>query len=320
MEEAGRLNAFVPPFRFSSFFSPEDTLLCAIASEAALAHARTIKTSNDRGTPDPLRIVELTTGSGLVGMHLLRLESGSTLLGLDVDPVAIDTASKNARVLGLAGRARFDCADLWCSRSAAILERHTPQLLICNPPYVPEPPRGKMAIEAGAGFDGTAHLVRAIELASKVEPRAIALSWCSLSNPGQIVREAQHAGYMLDSLFIVAIADGEYSGPAHEHLRALPRAYINESREVNHEVAPDGSSRFAYLLMSGNFSRHARIDTPSHHAVEDICSSFAEDGLGALKNAVAPVPVRSWILDRWDELRLRAMMHGGIAEGSRALA
>src|SRR5688572_1566854 len=36
IDEAGRLRAFLPPFRFSSFFSPEDTLLCAIAAEAAL--------------------------------------------------------------------------------------------------------------------------------------------------------------------------------------------------------------------------------------------------------------------------------------------
>ncbi len=36
-EAAGRLERFVPPFRFTSFFAPEDTLLCVIAAEEALA-------------------------------------------------------------------------------------------------------------------------------------------------------------------------------------------------------------------------------------------------------------------------------------------
>src|SRR5687767_7303022 len=83
IDEAGRMRAYVPPFRFTSFFSPEDTLLCTIAAEAALARARTMRRLNGRAL-DPLRIAELTTGSGLVGLHLLRLEKGSRLIGLDV--------------------------------------------------------------------------------------------------------------------------------------------------------------------------------------------------------------------------------------------
>lgn len=312
------MRAFVPPFRFSSFFSPEDTLLCAIASEAALAHARTIPRSDGRRA-ESLRIAELTTGSGLVGMHLLRLERGSTLAGLDIDPNAIDTAARNARYLGLTRRARFDCADLWSAKTRSVLADYLPHLLICNPPYVPESPRTKLAVEAGAGTDGTAHLMRAIELANELKPRAMALSWCSLSNPAEVVRAAERAGYSLDSLFIAVIADGEYSGMAHEHLRSLPHAYINESSDIRAQVAPDGSSRFAYLLMAGNFSRRAN-GIESAPAIQNICASFATDGLAALENPVAPIPVRSWILDRWDELRLRAFMHGSITEASQALA
>jgi hypothetical protein len=200
-----------------------------------------------------------------------------------------------------------------------LLAAYLPQLVICNPPYVPEPAQAKLAVEAGAGTDGTAHLMRAIELANQLKPRALALSWCSLSNPAEVVRAAEHAGYSLDSLFIAVIADGEYSGMAHEHLRSLSHAYINESAEVRAQVAPDGSSRFAYLLMAGNFSLRAD-GIASAPAVENICASFATDGLGALENPIAPIPVRSWILDRWDELRLRAFMHGSIAEASQALA
>ena len=313
LTEAGRLRTFVPPFRFTSFFSPEDTLLCTIASEAALAHARSPRRATG-WIQEPMRIAELTTGSGLVGLHLLLLEHGSRLSGLDVDPAAVRIAAKNARLIGVHGRAKFDCADLWSDATVASLTAYNPHLVICNPPYVPEPDAGRLELEAGAGPDGTAHLMRTIELAEKTRPRAMALSWCSLSDPGKIVREAGSIGYSLNSLFVVAIADGEYSGSVHDYLRRLPRAFICEARETVEAVAPDGSGRFSYLLIAGDFSRMTpragRDEHSAADAVERICREFADHGISALRSPIAPVPVRTWLFDRWDELRLRAFLHG----------
>ena len=303
IDEAGRLRAFLPPFRFSSFFSPEDTLLCAIAAEAALSHARK--------PGGALRIAELTTGSGLVGLYLLRLEHGSTLAGFDVDDGAIGTARANAVMLGLSRRARFECIDLWSPGTVVGLNEYQPDLLVCNPPYIPEPPDNPMAIEAGSGPDGTSHLLHTIEIASRVQPRAVALSWCSLSDPGAVIREAERAGYSLNSLFVVAISDGDYSGSVHSYLRGVEKSYLNEHVETLKSVAPDGAARFAYLLMSGNFSRVAPIHSAAS-AVERICLDFAEKGIAALHDPVAPVPVRTWLLDRWDEMRMRAFLHGGV--------
>ncbi len=314
IDEASRLRAFAPPFRFTSFFSPEDTLLCVCAAEAALAHARTPGSIVRQESRDPLRIAELTTGSGLVGLHLLRIEHGSRLAALDVDPTAVETARANAGTLGLHDRAQFDCIDLRSDSTTTMLSDYAPNLLICNPPYVPEPPDWSLELEAGAGEDGTAHLMRTIELAETIKPRAMALSWCSLSDPARIVREAEASGYVLNSLFVVAIADGEYSGMVHEHLRSLPHAYINESDELLSVVAPDGAARFGYLLMAGDFSPAlaGRSSTASGDAVARLCSDFASNGIQALVNPIAPVPVRAWLLDRWDELRLRASLHGEV--------
>jgi len=260
-----------------------------------------------------MRLAELTTGSGLVGLHLLLREHDSRLAGLDVDPAAVGIATRNARLVGVNGRAKFECADLWSDATVVALTTYQPHVMICNPPYVPEPPGGKLELEAGAGPDGTAHLMRTIELADKVRPRTMALSWCSLSDPGRVVREAKSIGYSLNSLFIVAIADGEYSGSVHDYLRSLPKAFINERPDTIDAVAPDGSGRFAYLLIAGDFSRsksRGDRDEGSAEAVERICREFVELGLDALRNPIAPVPVRTWLLDRWDELRLRAFLHG----------
>lgn len=316
IDEAARLRAFVPPFRFTSFFSPEDTLLCVCASEAGLAHARipgTIETSPRR----PLKICELTTGSGLVGLHLLRIERESRLLGFDVDPLAVVTAQQNAKTLGLNSRARFECVDIWSDNMPQLLREFGPRLMVCNPPYVPEPADNRLELEAGSGEDGTAHLVRTLELAGFVKPPSLALSWCSLSDPGRVVRQAESIGYSLDSLFVVLIADGEYSGSVHDHLRKLPHAYISESSETRKALATDGSARFGYLLMAGNFSlsdktRSARPGSDA--SVERICREFSESGIDSLINPITPVPVRTWILDRWDELRLRASLHGKVSK------
>lgn len=303
------MRAFVPPFRFTSFFSPEDTLLCAIASEAALAHARSLQRHEGRSL-DPLRMAELTTGSGLVGLHLLRLERGSTLSGIDVDSEAVEIAGRNARMLGLAARARFERIDLWSEETNESLRSFRPHLLICNPPYIPEPPGLPLEIEAGAGREGTAHLLRTIELAAETGPRAMALSWCSLSDPVGIVEAAAATGYALNSLFVVAIADGEYSGSVHSYLRTLSNSWMNEEPATVSAVAPDGSGRFAYLLMAGDFSRSANDAYRGVEAVRHICEQFSAKGLEALRSSGLSIPVRSWVLDRWDELSLRVFLHG----------
>jgi hypothetical protein len=125
-----------------------------------------------------------------------------------------------------------------------------------------------------------------------------------------IVDAAARKGYVLNSLFVVAIADGEYSGSVHSYLRTLPRAWMNEQPATVGAVAPDGSGRFVYLLMAGDFSRSSSEASRGIEAVGQLCQRFSEIGLEALRNTSAAIPVRSWVLDRWDELRLRVFLHG----------
>ena len=136
------------------------------------------------------------------------------------------------------------------------------------------------------------------------------LSWCSLSDPAKVLNAAGDAGYSLNSLNIVAIADGEYSGAVRDYLRSLPRAYINEHPDTVAAVGPDSSARFSYLLMAGDFSVDREPNGRTADAVQEICERFANEGLSSLVHPSARVPVRTWMLDRWDEMRLRAFLHG----------
>ncbi len=336
LDEAWRLEPFVPPFVFSAFFSPEDTLLCVCAAEGARALLPQAP-SDDSG----LRIAELTSGSGLVGLHLLRSDSAATLLGLDIDNEAEAIARHNAESLGLSSRSRFVTSDLWAPTTIELLKTERPQLLVCNPPYVPEPPGMCMQLEAGAGPHGTAHLLRALELARDIQPDALALSWCSLADPARVMVAADAAGYELRRLYVSAISDGEYSGSVHSYLRELGDCYINEDPDTLSVLASDGCARFGYLLLAGAFARRGQSGDVSALAsdknaaisaadrspsveginrnvgaaafVQKLCKDFAVDGVAALSaydEATAPFPVHCSVLDRWAELQLRAMLHG----------
>jgi len=321
LDEAWRLEPFVPPFRFSAFFSPEDTLLCVCAAESARRqfHRR-------NGTrKEPLCVAELTSGSGLVGLRLLCDDAHATLLGLDIDEEAVDVSTQNAQVLGLSDRSRFVRSDLWSEATLRLLETDQPHLLVCNPPYVPEPPGMSIQLEAGAGPQGTAHLLRTLEIAQRVQPDVLALSWCSLSDPASVVATAEDCGYTLTDLFVTAIADGEYSGSVHSYLRDLDNCYINADPETLAILAPDGSGRFAFLLFAGVWReagsrkreavvQHDRYDTAD--LVRAMCEDFARDGLAyepRFPLPSSPFPLfHPYILSRQDELHLRVMLHGAM--------
>jgi hypothetical protein len=331
IDEAWRLTPFTPPFSFSAFFSPEDTLLCACAADAArkLITAATAESAGDA----TYQIAELTSGSGLVGLYLLGRDCNATLLGLDIDSEAKRIAEQNALRLGLGTRARFERSDLWSPSTIEMLEAQRPRMMVCNPPYVPEPPGTTMQIEAGAGPHGTAHVLRALEIAQRVQPDVLALSWCSLADPAGIVSAAESSGYRLHTLLVSAVADGEYSGSVHSYLRDLDKCYINEQSETLEIIAPDESARFAYLLLAGLFVRDGGsgkgealsgrqeaggrrrglgADGVAGAAVGKICADFARDGVRTLASATTPFALHCSILNRWDELRLRIMLHGEI--------
>ena len=323
--EGHRLTRFRPPFRFTSFFAPEDTLLCVLAAETALLRVTADPTNEGEGDARALRIVELTAGSGLVGFRLLDAARNARLLGVDVDEEAPEVAAANAEVLGHAARSRFARASMWSPELERELASVPVDIMVCNPPYIPEPPGTSLPVEAGAGPDGAAHLRRALELAERTGPAALALSFCSLADPVGVVREAERIGYALEALYAVVIPDGEYSGAVYEYMRGLSTAYLCETPETIAAIAPDGSARFAYLLLAGAFRAGApaagggwKADPligagagePASHALERLLEDFAVRGVEALDVPQLPCPVTSWLLDRWDEVALRAIVHG----------
>lgn len=85
----------------------------------------------------PLRILDLGTGSGCLLLALLSEFPNASGIGADISPGALDVARANAARLGFASRAQFIECDLraadWPLRVGGLFD-----LLIANPPYIPD--------------------------------------------------------------------------------------------------------------------------------------------------------------------------------------
>ena len=135
----------------------------------------------------PLSILDLGTGSGCLLLALLSELPAATGLGLDISAAALEVARRNARNLGLSGRARFEVGDWagdWPGDGAGVWSGDggagpddSWQVIISNPPYITDDEIGELAPEVArydpklaltAGSDG-------LDAYRKLLPRAAGL-------------------------------------------------------------------------------------------------------------------------------------------------
>ncbi len=79
----------------------------------------------------PLSLLDLGTGSGCLLLSLLSELPAAWGVGIDASPAAVSMARRNARDLGLAGRAHFVAGDWGASLTGPF------DIVVSNPPYIP---------------------------------------------------------------------------------------------------------------------------------------------------------------------------------------
>lgn len=84
------------------------------------------------GTAGPKRVLDLGTGPGTLLLAALDIWNEATGLGIDLSRQALSYASANARRLGFESRLKLIQGD-WAKGLAETFD-----LVLCNPPYVPE--------------------------------------------------------------------------------------------------------------------------------------------------------------------------------------
>ena len=87
-----------------------------------------VKIVRSKGHP---RALDMGTGSGVIGIHLLKTGPGSVVC-TDISPGALAVARKNARAFGLQTGIEFLASDLF----SAIKKGRTFDLICANLPYV----------------------------------------------------------------------------------------------------------------------------------------------------------------------------------------
>lgn len=99
----------------------------------------------------PLEILDLGTGTGCILLTLLAELPNARGLGIDISPLAVATAEKNAARHGLAGRARLEVRDGPAGIGGSF------DLVVSNPPYIASADIAGLSPEV-RGFDPPAAL------------------------------------------------------------------------------------------------------------------------------------------------------------------
>ena len=97
---------------------------------------------NSRSTTWPPRILDVGTGTGAIALSLAHHWSEAAITATDISSSALDIARINAESLGFEDQIRLLQGDL-----LAPVSGETFDLIVSNPPYVPESDRDTLAVE-----------------------------------------------------------------------------------------------------------------------------------------------------------------------------
>jgi release factor glutamine methyltransferase len=108
-----------------------ETIVEAARDHALLQHPKTAA----------LRVLDLGTGTGALLLALLAEFPNATGTGVDVSPMAVDVARRNASLNGLASRATFATGH-WAADASGFFD-----IIVSNPPYIPSGDIGGLETE-----------------------------------------------------------------------------------------------------------------------------------------------------------------------------
>ena len=79
--------------------------------------------------------MDIGTGTGVLGLLLLQ-KGAASVIGTDIDPRAVACAQENAKF--------FKVEDRFTIEERALYPQGRADLVVCNPPWVPEPPKNRV--------------------------------------------------------------------------------------------------------------------------------------------------------------------------------
>ena len=158
------------------------------------------RTGEDARPPGELRVLDLCTGSGCVGIAIAKQLKQARVVATDVSSVALEVARGNAARVGVSDRVEFREGDLWSAAGDDTFD-----VIVSNPPYIPDdewadvPANVKKYEPESAlrgGVDGMDVVSRVIDGAwPRLKPGGLVMVEVAASRAAEALKLAQSAGW-----------------------------------------------------------------------------------------------------------------------------
>lgn len=116
----------------------ERVLIPRPETELLVEHALECLGMTGRGGSGQAKVLDIGTGSGCIAVTMAKLCPSLTVTALDCSPDALDIARINAARHAVESRIAFIEADMFDALFASALPESYYDLIVCNPPYIPE--------------------------------------------------------------------------------------------------------------------------------------------------------------------------------------
>lgn len=120
------------------FTVDERVLIPRPETELLVEHALESLGMTGRGGPVDAKILDIGTGSGCIAVTMAKLCPSLKVTAVDCSPDALDVARMNAASHAVESRITFIAADMFDELFATALPEYSYDLIVSNPPYIPE--------------------------------------------------------------------------------------------------------------------------------------------------------------------------------------
>ncbi len=120
------------------FIVDERVLIPRPETELLVEHALESLGMTGRGGSSEARILDIGTGSGCIGVTMAKLCPSLTVTALDCSLDALDVARMNAATHAVESRVTCIAADMFDEKFVTRLPEHAFELIVSNPPYIPD--------------------------------------------------------------------------------------------------------------------------------------------------------------------------------------